>query len=146
MEREIKVGSARFVVDDPRGMLGAVEPAPLKAEQLGIETARTRDEEAGPFSPTGRPNPNDPIGGIGARVALLDGIVQGRTSPWTLWFAWFFTAIGAYTLAGMFWMISPGLLGKGFAIGVVACHTIFFISATATMQMRRAGKKTVFDR
>ena len=43
MEREITIGSARLVVDDPRGVLGASEEAPLKAEQLGIETARTRD-------------------------------------------------------------------------------------------------------
>jgi hypothetical protein len=146
MEREIKVGSARFVVDDPRGMLGAVEPAPLKAEQLGIETARTRDEEARPFGPNGRPNPNDPIGGIGARIALLDGIIPGRTSPWTLWFAWFFTAIGAYAFAAMLWMIGTSLVAKGFAIGVVVCHTLFFLGAAATMQMRRAGEKTVFDR
>lgn len=146
MEREIKVGSARFVVDDPRGLLGAAEATPLKAEQLGIETARTRDEEARPFSPIGRPNPNDPIGNIGARVALLDGIVQGRTSPWTLWFAWFFTAIGAYTFATLIWMSGTSIVAKGFSIGAVACHTLFFISATATMQMRRAGKKTVFER
>lgn len=146
MEREIKVGSARFVVDDPRGLLGAAEATHLKAEQVGIETARTREEEARPFSPIGRPNPNDPIGSIGARVALFDGIVQGRTSPWTLWFAWFFTAIGAYTFAALIWVSSTSIAGKGFAIGIVACHTLFFIGAMAAMQMRRAGEKTVFDR
>ncbi|SFW24486.1 hypothetical protein [Luteibacter sp. UNCMF366Tsu5.1] len=146
MEREFKVGSARFVVDDPRGLLGVAEATPLKAEQLGIETARTRDEEAWPFSPIGHPNPNDPIGNIGARVAVLDGIVQGRTSPWTLGFAWFFSAIDAFAFAALIWMSSTSIVARGLAIGAVICHTVFFLRAKATMLGRRAGKKAYFSR
>jgi len=137
MEREIKIGKVTLVVDDPNNMLGPAAPLAVKAEQLGLETAKTRQEEAGPFPADGYPNPNDPMGYIGARVSLFDGVAHGRGKSWALWFAWDFSAAVVYTLAfALMW--SGGVASVCFAVALLIGHTAFFVHALVTRRKRSA--------
>lgn len=140
MEREIKVAGATFVVDDPNGMMGQVDTTELKVEQAGLETARTRQQEAAPFSSQAKPNPSDPIQGIQARVGVFEAIAHGRVGPWSMFTAWLVSAMGVYPMAWGMFHAPRAAIGITFAILTVIAHTAFFFSATVSMLARRAGK------
>lgn len=135
MEREIKVGKVTLVVDDPHKVLGPAAPVETKAEQLGLETAKTRQEEAGLFPANGHPNPNDPMGYIGARVGVFENIAHGRGKSWALWFAWAFTALFLYTYVLFLIRIGSAasvLVGMALFLG----HTGFFVHALKAHKRR----------
>ena len=140
MEREIKVAGATFVVDDPNGSMGRIETRELKAEQAGLETARTREQEAAPFGYRPKPNPSDPIQGIEARVSVFEAIAHGRVGPWSMFAAWFFTAVVTYPMAWGLFHAPKAAIGITVALLMLLAHTAFFFSATISMLARRAAK------
>lgn len=140
MEREIRIAGATFVIDDPNGSLARTEPVRLKAEQAGLETARTRDQEAAPFSAVPKPNPSDPMGNIAARVGLFEAIAHGRVGPWSMFVAWALTALIVYPIVWG-WLHAPNsAVGITCAVLALLGHTAFYASATVSMLARRAGK------
>ncbi|MET0504873.1 MAG: hypothetical protein ABWZ85_06065, partial [Luteibacter sp.] len=108
--------------------------------QAGLETAKTRDEEAAPFSAVPRPNPSDPMGNIAARVSLFEAIAHGRVGPWSMFFAWALTAIAVYPFAWTMSQAANAAFGITCAVLVLIGHTAFYLSATVSMLARRAGK------
>jgi hypothetical protein len=140
MEREIKVAGVTFVVNDPHGSIDRVEPTEIKAEQAGLETAKTGEQEAAQFGLRPRPNPSDPIGNIAARVSLLDAIAHGRTGPWGMFAAWACSALFVYTFAWGAFHAPRAAFGITFGTLLLLGHTVFFASATSSMLARRAPK------
>jgi hypothetical protein len=140
MEREIKVAGVTFVVNDPHGSISRMEPRELKAEQAGLETAKTREQEAAPFGTLPKPNPSDPIGNIAARVSLFEAIAHGRTGPWGMFAAWTLSALFVYTFAWGAFHAPRAAIGITIGTLLLLGHTGFFLSATVSMLVRRAGK------
>lgn len=137
MEREIQVAGITFVVNDPNGSISRMEPRELKAEQAGLETAKTREQEASPFGTLPKPNPSDPIGNIAARVSLFEAIAHGRTGPWGMFVAWAFSALFVYTFAWGAFHAPHAAAGITIGSLLLLGHTGFFASATVSMLTRR---------
>jgi hypothetical protein len=140
MEREIKVAGVTFVVNDPHGSISRVAPTEMKAEQAGLESAKTREQEAAPFGPLPKPNPSDPVGNIAARVSLFEAIAHGRTGPWGMFMAWACSALFVYTFAWGAFHAPRAAVGITFGTLLLVGHTAFFASATVSMLARRARK------
>lgn len=140
MEREIRIAGATFVVNDPNGSMGRIEPVELKATQAGLETARTRDEEAAPFGAIPKPNASDPIGSIAARVSLFEAIAHGRVGPWSMFAAWAMSAVAVYPISWGMFHAPRAAFGITCGVLVLLGHSAFFASATVSMLARRSGK------
>lgn len=142
MEREIKIGNRAFVVDDPNGSLGRIEPAQRVEQQPPADTAKTREQEAAPHRARPLPNAVEPLQTIEARAMVLEAVAQGRIGPVSLFLAWLFTGLGVYTMA---WGFGHSTVHPTAGL-VVAClmvlgHSMFFFSALVSMLARRKGIK-----
>ncbi|QWT21663.1 hypothetical protein KPL74_06565 [Bacillus sp. NP157] len=136
MEREIKIGNATFVVEDPAGSLDRPPLPLLHAGRPSPDTERTPSEEAWPFSATPKPNASDPMGEIAARVAMFDGIANGRISPRVLFVAWLWTALTFYTLAAVIFCAGT-MPATTVGVLILAIHTGFFLRARSLMHLHR---------
>lgn len=93
MERELKLGGKRIVLQDPNGALA--HTIDVRNNQPLPDTSRTQASEAALLPPEGFPDTNDPLGVARAEGQLYGAIYQGKLSPTT------FVVSGLLSLLGV---------------------------------------------
>jgi hypothetical protein len=93
MERDLKIGRQRIVLQDPYGALSrTIDP---HSSQPPPDTSLTQAGEAVALPPEGFPDPNNPLGIAHAEGQLYGAIYQGKLSPTT------FVVSGLLSLLGV---------------------------------------------
>jgi len=93
MERELRLGGKRIVLQDPNGALAQTIDA--RSSQPLPDTSRTQASEAALLPPQGFPDTNDPLGVAHAEGQLYGAIYQGKVGPAT------FVVSGLLSLLGV---------------------------------------------
>lgn len=93
MERELKLGDKRIVIQDPNGALAHTIDA--RSGRPPPDTSRTQASEAATLPPQGFPDTSDPLGVAHAEGQLYGAIYQGKVGPAT------FVVSGLLSLLGV---------------------------------------------
>jgi hypothetical protein len=86
MERELKLGDKRIVLQDPNGAL--VRTIDTRSGRPVEDTSQDGTIEAAPLPPEGFPDATDPLGVAHAEGQLYGAIYQGKLSPTTFVVSW----------------------------------------------------------
>lgn len=98
MERELKLGDKRIVLQDPNGALTHTIDA--RSGRPPPDTSRTQASEAATLPPQGFPDTSDPLGVAHAEGQLYGAIYEGKVGPAT------FVVSGLLSLLGVVFAIA----------------------------------------
>ncbi|KJV33154.1 hypothetical protein [Luteibacter yeojuensis] len=139
MERRIEIDGKTITTDDPHGVLAhTVDP---RTGRPGVDTERTRSEQAAPLPPEGFPNPAEPLGQIAAQSALFSRIYHGQAGGTALFATALVWLLPVFFLAQIpFDLVDVPAVGKYVMAAVpVVLYGWFFGHAVVARGRRKAA-------